>query len=178
MGAGYKVLPNESQSQYDSALAIYIKEWNPTTATEFDLVERMATHAWLRHRAQRLQDAIAAQDLTDTKNQKQFQIYGRYYTTHLRSYNKAFADILRLKRFQTTQKKDEAMLERRAQDARFRFESQKRKAEEHAAKIESLRLKLEAQKQRNQRTRTASPAPEATPALAQTRPLVPVPPAL
>ena len=66
-----------------------------------------------------------------------------------------------------SQRKDEAMLERRAQDAQIRFESQKRKAEEHAAKMETVRLKQEAQKQRNSRVKVASPVVETTETAAQ-----------
>jgi hypothetical protein len=120
----------------------------------------MATHAWLRHRAQRLQDEKLAQGMNQMQDYKQIDVLARYYNTHLRAYNKAFADLVRLKRFQMSQKKDEALLERRAQDVQIRFESQKRKAEEHAAKMESIRLKQEAQKQRNSRSKVTPSAPE------------------
>jgi hypothetical protein len=159
------VMPGESQAQYDSNLAAYHAEWKPTTATEIDLVQRICSHAWLRDRAQRFQDSRLHLGITEPNARKQFEAYSRYYTTHLRAYNKAFADLLRLKRFQMTQKKDEAMLERRAQDLEIRFESQKRKSEMHAARMESIRLKQEAQKQRNSRLK---PAETALPATSQT----------
>jgi hypothetical protein len=167
-GGPFQVLPTENQAEYNRVLGMYMDEWNPATATELDLVERMATHAWLRHRAQRLQDEKVAQGMTDMKDYKQFEVLGRYYTTHLRAYNKAFADLVRLKRFQMTQKKDEALLQRRAQDVQIRFESQKRKAEEHAAKMESIRLKQEAQKQRNNRVKVTEPAVETTQTASET----------
>lgn len=145
----FAVLPGENQAAYDAALAAYKLEWKPTTASELDLVQRLATHAWLRDRALRLQDAHLHLGLVEMKDYKQFEIYGRYYTTHLRAYNKAFADLLRLRSFQMRQRKDEALLQRRAQDVVIRFESQRRKTEEHTAKMETVRLKQEAQKQRN-----------------------------
>ena len=138
-GVPFTVLPGEDQSLYNAALAGYKTEWKPTTATELDLVQRLCTHAWLRDRALRLQDAHLALGLTTPQEYKQFEVLGRYYTTHLRAYNKAFADLVRLKRFQMSQKKDEALLERRAQDAQIRFESQKRKAEEHELKMQRLK---------------------------------------
>jgi hypothetical protein len=152
-GSPFTVLPGEDQALYNANLAGYKAEWKPTTATELDLVQRLCTHAWLRDRAQRLQDNRLALGLNTPQDYKQFEVLGRYYATHLRAYNKAFADLVRLKRFQMSQKKDEALLERRAQDAQIRFESQKRKAEEHAAKMETIRLKQEAQKQRNERVK-------------------------
>jgi len=65
----------------------------------------MATHAWLRHRAQRLQDEKLAQGMNQMQDYKQIDVLARYYNTHLRAYNKAFADLLRLKRFQMQVKK-------------------------------------------------------------------------
>jgi hypothetical protein len=159
------VMPGESQAIYDSNLAAYHAEWKPTTATELDLVQRMCSHAWLRDRAQRIQDSRLHLGITETNARKQFEAYTRYYTTHLRAYNKAFADLLRLKRFQMTQKKDEAMLDRHAQDMQIRFESQRCKGEEHVAKMELIRLRQEAQKQRNSRFK---PAEAALPATSQT----------
>ncbi len=69
---------------------------------------------------------------------------------------------MRLKNFQSKQEKDRAILERRALDTQIRFESQKRAAELHAAKLETIRLKQEALKQRIQR------APKPQPPAAET----------
>ena len=63
-GAAFTVLPGEDQSLYNANLADYKTEWKPTTATELDLVQRLCTHAWLRDRAQRLQDQHLALGLT------------------------------------------------------------------------------------------------------------------
>ncbi len=161
----FQVLANEDQSEYDRLLAGYQTEWQPTTATEFDLVVRMTTHAWLRRRAQRLQDARLALGMRESDDYKQFEVYGRYYKTHLRAYDKAFSDLMRLRNFQMRQLKDEALLQNRAHDVQFRFESQQRKSAEHAAKMETIRLKQEAQKQRNNRAKAAETLTE-TPVLA------------
>ena len=151
VGSGpFKVLPGEDQSDYDNCLLAFKAEWQPATATELDLVERMATYSWLRCRAQRLQDERIAKGMHEMQDYKQFEILSRYHTTHMRAFNKAFADLMRLRTFQMRQKKDEAMLARHAQQMEIRFESQKRKAVEHAAKMETIRLRQEAQKQRNQ----------------------------
>ena len=94
---------------------------------------------------------------------KQFEVYGRYYAMHLRAFNKAFADLMRLKLFQIRQEKEAALMERRNKEAEIRFESQKQKSEAHAVKMETLNLKLEAQKLRNQRlpkTKTAARSPK------------------
>jgi hypothetical protein len=161
--APFQVLPGENQSAFDGIHAGFTKEWKPVTTTETDLVARLAVHLWLRNRAQRLQDERLAQGMEEMAHFKQFEIYGRYYAMHLRAFNKAFADLMRLKLFQIRQEKEAALADRRAQDLQLRFESQQHKAQAHAVKIETLNLKLEAQKLRNQRlnkTKTAAPATE------------------
>ncbi len=106
------------------ALAGFQKEWKPVTETEHDLVESLATRQFLRRRAARLQNQFLAPDGTIT-NEKQFALYHRYETQHQRAYNKALADLMRLK-----------SLRLREQNG---FESQKRKDEIHAYKIKALK---------------------------------------
>jgi hypothetical protein len=164
----FQVLPGEDQSEYDRIHAGFSKEWKPDTTTETDLVERLAIHFWLRNRARRLQDERLAQGMEEMAHFKQFEVYGRYYAMHLRAFNKAFADLMRLKLFQIRQEKEAALLERRNKDTQIRFESQKQKSEAHAIKMETLNLKLEAQKLRNQRLqKIKTTAPVAETALPQ-----------
>ena len=84
----FRVLAIEDQSAYDQNLADFRTEWNPATATEHDLVNRMVTHQWLRARALRLQELqfdAATGEVTDTKK---FELYRRYETSHERGFNK------------------------------------------------------------------------------------------
>lgn len=136
----YKVLPDEDQSAYDASLAGYQTEWQPVTVTEHELVKRLSTHAWIRDRATRLQDRILVETAggdMDTATRKKFDLFARYHTLHARAFSKTFSEIMRLRTFQSRQDKDAAILERRALDLQIRFESQKRAAELHAAKLET-----------------------------------------
>ncbi len=117
-------LEGESQQAYAKSLAGFQKEWKPATETEHDLVERLATRQWLRRRALKLQMQFMASDGT-ILDQKQFALYHRYETQHERAYNKALADLMRLR-----------SLRLREQNG---FESQKRKDEIHAFKIKALK---------------------------------------
>jgi hypothetical protein len=117
-------LEGESKEAYAKNLADFQNEWKPDTATEHDLVQRLATRQWLRRRALKLQNQFLAPDGTIT-NEKQFALYNRYETQHERAYNKALADLMRLK-----------SLRLREQNG---FESQKRKDEIHAFKIKALK---------------------------------------
>ena len=120
----FRVLPSESQTAFDQNLAGFRAEWKPITATEHDLVHRLAMHQWLRRRALRLQNASFHPQTGEITDVKKFELYRRYETAHERGFNKAFADIQRLRSFQ--------MRERNG------FESQRRKNEEHEFKIRRL----------------------------------------
>jgi hypothetical protein len=114
----------ESKEAYLKSLAGFQKEWNPSTETEHDLVQRLATRQWLRRRALKLQQKFLAPDGT-ILDQKQFALYNRYETQHERAYNKALSDLMRLK-----------SLRLREQNG---FESQRRKDEIHAYQIKALK---------------------------------------
>jgi len=116
-------LEGESPEQYAKNLAGFQKEWKPATETEHDLVQRLATRQWLRRRAFKLQQQFLAPDGTITDH-KQFALYNRYETQHERAYNKALADLMRLK-----------SLRLREQNG---FESKKHKDEIHTFKIKAL----------------------------------------
>jgi hypothetical protein len=117
-------IEGESKDAYTRNLAEFQKEWKPDTATEHDLVQRMATRQWLRRRAFKLQQQFVAPDGT-ILDQKQFALYNRYENQHERAYNKALADLMRLR-----------ALHLREQNG---FESQKRKEQIHAFKIKALK---------------------------------------
>src|SRR5215471_13668506 len=51
----FRVLPTESQEQFDELLAAFRDEHKPSTMTEDTLVEAMAQHQWLRSRAIKLE---------------------------------------------------------------------------------------------------------------------------
>ena len=51
------VLPSESQTEFNKLLAEFQQEHQPTTPTEEALVQAMAEHHWLRHRAMRLEES-------------------------------------------------------------------------------------------------------------------------
>ena len=151
--SNFKVLPDEDQSAFDHMFAKFHKEWNATTATEEELVTRLAVHSWLQARALRLQHQILAEvgEEIAVQERKDFALYMRYHTTHSRGFSKALSELMRLRNFHLRQETAAAVAERRALQAQIRFESQKHKAELHAARMEALRLKQEAIKQRNEK---------------------------
>jgi hypothetical protein len=117
------LLENESKDEYSQSLADFQKEWKPVTATERDLVERLASRQWLRRRAMRLQRRYV-DDLGYIIDYQMHSLYRRYEMTHERGFNKALADLMRLRSIQIRERNG--------------FESQRRKNAEHEFKIRSL----------------------------------------
>ena len=97
LAGAFRVLPTESQSEFDALLATLSSEHQPTTFTETTLVEAMAQHHWLRKRSLNLESSCydpASGQITD---QKQLALYLRYQTTHERGFHKAMNDLLKLR---------------------------------------------------------------------------------
>jgi hypothetical protein len=118
------LLETESEEAYQASYKAFQKEWNPKTETEHDLVERLTNHKWLRRRSQRLaaefQDARGI--ITD---EKKYALYRRYETQHERAFNKALADLMRVRSLQIREQNG--------------FESQRRKEELHVLKIKAMK---------------------------------------
>ena len=117
------LLADESADDYSLALADFQQEWQPATATEHDLVERLASRQWLRRRAMRLQKLYLASDgrILDYDH---YSLYRRYETAHERSYNKALADLIRVRNQHSREQNG--------------FESQQRKQKEHLFRLRTL----------------------------------------
>jgi hypothetical protein len=118
------LLQSESKEEYSQRRAGFQKEWRPSTQTEQDLVDRLATSQWLRRRAMRLQTQFLAPD-GQILDPKQFALYNRYATQHERAFNKALSDLMRLRSLQLREQNG--------------FESNRRKDELHAYKIQAAK---------------------------------------
>jgi hypothetical protein len=128
----FRVLPTESQSDFDELLAALRQEHNPETLTETTLVEAMAQHHWLRRRALDLESSCYDSATGAITGEKQLALYLRYQTTHERGFHKALNDLLKLRAAKRTEE--------------IGFESQKRKQEEHTHKQERHQMKKERHK--------------------------------
>ncbi len=128
----FRVLPSESQSEFDAFLAALRDEHQPETLTETTLVEAIAQHHWLRRRALNLEPSCYDPETGAITDQKQLALYLRYQTTHERAFHKALNDLLKLR---AAKRKEQ-----------IGFESQKRKQEEHARKQEQHQMKKDRHK--------------------------------
>ena len=91
------VLPSESQTDYLKLLAQFQQEHQPETPTEEALVQAMAEHHWLRHRAMRLEEACFDFTTGQIIDERKLALYLRYQTTHERAFHKALNDLLKLR---------------------------------------------------------------------------------
>jgi len=91
------VLRSESQTQFDQLLAQFQQEHQPETPTEEALVQAMAEHHWLRHRAMRLEEACFDYTTRQIIDERKLALYLRYQTTHERAFHKALNDLLKLR---------------------------------------------------------------------------------
>jgi hypothetical protein len=128
----FRVLPTESQSDFDELLAAFREEHNPATLTETTMIEAMAQHHWLRRRALSLESSCYDPATGVITDEKQLALCLRYQTTHERGFHKAMNDLLKLR----AQK----------QKIEIGFESQQRKQEERARKQERHQMKKERHK--------------------------------
>jgi hypothetical protein len=97
LAGAFRVLPTESQSDFDELLAILRDEHQPATFTETTLVEAMAQHHWLRKRALHLEPSCYDPATGQIVDQKQLALLLRYQTTHERAFHKALNDLLKLR---------------------------------------------------------------------------------
>jgi hypothetical protein len=119
------LLETESKEEYLDSLAAFQQEWRPETATENDLVNRLACHQWLRRRALKLQTHYLSPTDGQILDASNFALYHRYEVVHERAYNKALSDLIRLHGLRLREKNG--------------FESQQRKDELQQYRIRALK---------------------------------------
>jgi hypothetical protein len=131
LAGAFRVLPSESQSDFDELLATLRDEHQAATFTETTLVEAMAQHHWLRQRALNLESSCYDPATGQITDQKQLALLLRYQTTHERAFHKALNDLLKLRAAK--------------QKEQIGFESQQRKQERHKWDILLAEAKVDGQ---------------------------------
>jgi hypothetical protein len=129
------VLPSESQTDFDRLLTSFREEHQPATETEETLVQAMAEHHWLRHRALRLEESCFDFTTGQSIDAPKLALYLRYQTTHERAFHKCLNDLLKLR---AEKRKEEIGFERQ-EHARA---GQTRKQEQHEMKKEHHKWSL------------------------------------
>lgn len=89
----FRVHASESQQLFDDLRDALRAEHAPTTPTEVLLVDRMAEHAWLSQRAQRMADAAISDG-----SEAGLALMLRYGTTHDRAFHRCLAELRTIRR--------------------------------------------------------------------------------
>jgi hypothetical protein len=132
LAGAFRVLPTESQSDFDELIVVLSDEHKPETVTETTLVEAIAQHHWLRQRALNLESSCYDSTTGQITDQKQLALLLHYQTTHERGFHKAMNDLLKLR---AARRKEQ-----------IGFESQQRAEREEARKQEKNEMKKERHK--------------------------------
>jgi hypothetical protein len=93
----FKLTGCESPENFAALKQSLVDEHQPTTPTEFILVNAMVESHWLSQRAQRLQDTCLNPHSGVITDEKMFSLYLRYFTTHTRAFQKSLNDLLKLR---------------------------------------------------------------------------------
>ena len=148
----FKVLPTESQEEFDTLLENFVAEHNPANPIEAALVEKMAQHFWLSQRAILLQETCF--DSSGDGQHKQLALYLRYQTTHDRAFHKCSDELRKLR---NERRKAELGFERQRHaeaELQRKNAAEKRKQEHHKWDLLLAQAAYEHQELRNSQLET------------------------
>ncbi|MBV8898420.1 MAG: hypothetical protein JO051_18025 [Acidobacteriaceae bacterium] len=145
----FRVLPYESQEDFDYLLNEFVEAEKPVGAVEFQLVRKMAEFTWLGARCVRMQEGCITETQTPeqkaaglTQSSVSYEIdrYIRYQAAHDRAYQRASKELqdrrkqrLIAERGFVSQKRTEADQERKAELHQYKVAA----AKAHAGAAES-----------------------------------------
>jgi hypothetical protein len=143
----FRVLPSETQSEFDDLLSHLLKSHAAANEAETELITSMAESLWMARRAARLQDrcieAIESGDIEIAKTARQdLALYLRYQTTHERSYQRYAAELRKL---QDERRKTEIGFV----SQKHREADQQRKQERHEGMLTYTKSRAEHQLMKN-----------------------------
>jgi hypothetical protein len=151
----FKVLPSESQFEFDQLLAGFLRAEKPVGDDEVAMVHQMAQAVWLSRRSLRLQnDCFLILECGAPEEQraahKTLAVYMRYQTTHDRTFTR-YATEMRKRRNErahtergfVSQKHKEAAERRRQELHEMRTAIEKCKQERHEIKMRLEKAKCE-----------------------------------
>jgi hypothetical protein len=142
-GSKFVVLQDEDSDEFYDVILAYQKIYDvlPDNPIEFDLIERMAEHEWMRCRAQRYMDNMFRCDPAHFANplipgtEKQFALMMRYYTMHERAFHTTLNALLK---HRAETKKDKIGFERKkVQAEHLEMQKQRHQTMQRAKQIDA-----------------------------------------
>jgi hypothetical protein len=145
----FRVLPAESQSDFDALLTAFREEHQPESLTETTLVEAMAQHHWLRRRDLNLESSCYDPETGALTDPKQLLLSLRYQTTHERAFHKALNDLLKLRAAKCKEQIGFESQRRAEREQIRRQEKHEMKKERHKWEILLAEVKVDGQQLRD-----------------------------
>lgn len=151
LAGAFRVLPCETQSDFEALLATFTEEYNPQTATERILVQKAAEHHWISARALHLQEAAMSQTLDAAPDASALNLYMRYQTTHDRAFQRCIRELRAIKNdrrreqigFESQKRAEARELRREAQEVRLQ-EEHLRRQQMHEARLRATNARTQA----------------------------------
>ncbi|MBV9500409.1 MAG: hypothetical protein JO138_13640 [Acidobacteriaceae bacterium] len=140
----FKIMPYESERDYEELLDGLNQEHRPSTPTENLLVDRMAQHYWLSQRALYLQ-GFCFNEFGGCDNDAHLALYLRYQTTHERAFHKCLNDLLKLKAERRKEQIGFVSQQQKQADLACREAREKRQQERHKFAVLLDQAKLDHQ---------------------------------
>ena len=143
----FKVLPSESQSEFDQLLAAFLRSEAPAGDDEIQMVHQMVEALWLSRRCVRLQnDCFAALETGTDEEQraahKSLALYTRYQTTQDRTFSRYLIELRK-------RRNERARTERGFVSQKLKEAADLRRQETHQTRQELQNVKLQGVEIRN-----------------------------
>jgi hypothetical protein len=134
----FKVLPSESQSDFDQLLAAFLHSEAPVEEDEVEMVHQMTEALWLSRRCVRLQnDCFAALESGERlAAHKQLALYMRYQTTHDRAFSRYAAELRKRRSERARAERGFVSQKHKAAAEARRQEGEIRKQELHGLRVQ------------------------------------------
>ncbi len=140
----FKIMPYESEQDYEDLLDGLRDEHRPATPTETLLVDRMAQHHWLSQRALYLQ-GFCFNEIGGCDSDARLALYLRYQTTHERAFHKCLNDLLKLRAERRKEQIGFVSQQQKAADQARRQARENRQQERHKSAVLLDRARLDHQ---------------------------------
>jgi hypothetical protein len=147
----FRVLPWETQADFEALLAALDEEYQPQTTIECILVQKAAEHHWIGARALRLQETVMPQTPEAQPDTSALNLYMRYQTSHDRAFQRCIRELRAIKNDRRREQigfesqKRAAAQEYRRDNEELRREAQEvRRQEMHEARLRATNVRTQA----------------------------------
>ena len=142
-GGLFKILPSESEDEFEKLEAAFTAEHRPQTITETLLVRTLTEAWWLRNRAQVFQDFCLSE--LGALDSQELPLYIRYQAHHDRVFHRTLNELLKMRAAREKSKSLEIVEIRKLELTSLHIHSARLRLKTQQAKLNKLESKPSAQ---------------------------------